>query len=236
MSIHKRIFVGLFSIFFFTLSGENKTSSTSNLYHFVDSYIGSGGHGHVFVGASVPFGAVQVGPNNIYKGWDWCSGYHYSDSIIIGFSQTHLNGTGCGDMGDILMMPYVGKIRIQRGSQNDISNGYASYFKHENETVDPAFYSVLLNNGVKVELTATAHTGFHKYQFPADIEGRVIFDLLEGVGDKADSTYLCLVDAYTLKGYRFSKGWSPRHKVFFVAKTNYPIAKLSLFNSDKEVP
>jgi predicted alpha-1,2-mannosidase len=197
--------------------------------------IGSGGHGHVFVGASVPFGAVQVGPNNIYKGWDWCSGYHYSDSIIIGFSQTHLNGTGCGDMGDILMMPYTGKIRIKRGEQNNIKGAYASYFKHANEKVEPAFYSVLLDNGVKVELTATAHAGFHKYQFPSNNEGHVIFDLLEGVGDKADSTYMCLVDAYTIKGYRFSRGWSPRHKVFFTAKTNYPISKLSLFDSDKAV-
>lgn len=215
----------------FSLISNNKLFAVSNLYNQVDPYIGSGGHGHVFVGASVPFGAVQVGPNNIYKGWDWCSGYHYSDSIIIGFSQTHLNGTGCGDMGDILIMPYTGKIRIKRGEQNDILGGYASYFKHENEKVDPAFYSVLLDNGINVNLTATAHTGFHKYQFPADKEAHVMIDLLEGVGDKADSTYMCLVDAYTIKGYRFSIGWSPRHKVFFVAKTNYPIIKLNLFNN-----
>ncbi len=201
----------------------------------VNSMIGSGGHGHVFVGASVPFGQVQVGPNNIHKGWDWCSGYHFSDSIIIGFSHTHLNGTGCGDMGDILFMPYTGKIRIKRGEQNDISDAYASYFKHENEKVNPACYSVLLNNGVKVELTATVHAGFHKYSFPADKEAHVIVDLLEGINDKADSTYMRLVDANTIEGYRFSRGWSPRHKVFFVAKTNYPINKLDLFDSDKAV-
>lgn len=211
------------------------TSGNYNFYNHVDSYIGSGGHGHVFVGAGVPFGAVQVGPNNIHKGWDWCSGYHYSDSIIIGFSQTHLNGTGCADMGDILIMPYTGKIRIQRGMQNDIRDAYASYYKHKNENVQPALYSVLLDNGVKVDLTATARTGFHKYQFPAGKEAHVIIDLMEGNGDRADSTFMCLVDEFTIKGYRFSRGWSPRHKVFFVAKTNFPVAKLSLFDNDKPV-
>ncbi|MDP4238844.1 MAG: GH92 family glycosyl hydrolase [Bacteroidota bacterium] len=205
----------------------------TDLFKNVDSYIGSGGHGHVFIGASVPFGAVQVGPNNIFKGWDWCSGYHYSDSIIIGFPQTHLNGTGCPDMGDILFMPYTGKIRIKRGEQNNISDGYASYFKHKNELVNPAYYSVLLDNGVKVELTAAAHTAFHKYTFPKSNEGHIIIDLLEGNGDVADSTYMRLVDANTIYGYRFSKGWSPRNKVFFVAKTNYPLASLDLFDNDK---
>lgn len=210
-------------------------AKTQSLFGYVDSYIGSGGHGHVFVGASVPFGAVQVGPNNIFKGWDWCSGYHYSDSIIIGFAQTHLNGTGCPDMGDILIMPYTGKVRIKRGEQNDISGGYASYFKHKNEKVNPAFYSVLLDNGVKAELTAAAHTGFHKYTFPKQKEGHIIIDLLEGNGDNADSTYLRLVDPYTIYGYRFSKGWSPRNKVFFVAKTDYPVTSLSLYNEDQPV-
>ena len=85
---------------------------------FVDPYIGSGEHGHVFVGANVPFGAIQVGPQNIHKGWDWCSGYHYSDSVIIGFSHTHLSGTGCADLGDVLLMPYTGDVRTARGEQD----------------------------------------------------------------------------------------------------------------------
>ena len=233
MKITKSVFCMTLAAVALLWASESNAIDTKGNYKLIDSYIGSGGHGHVFVGAGVPFGAVQVGPNNIYKGWDWCSGYHYSDSIIIGFSQTHLNGTGCADMGDILMMPYTGKVRIKRGEQNDISKGYASYFKHTNETVSPAFYSVLLNNGVKVELTASKHAGFHKYIFPAKIaEGHVIIDLMEGNGNQADSTYMCLVDAYTIKGYRFSKGWSPRHKVFFVAKMNYPVTSLSLFDND----
>lgn len=211
---------------------NNRHKSTTNLYNYVDALIGSGGHGHVFVGASVPFGQVQIGPNNIYKGWDWCSGYHYSDSIIIGFSHTHLNGTGVGDMGDVLMMPYTGDIRIKRGEQNNIEGAYASYFKHDNETVNPAFYSVLLDNGVKVELTATARAGFHKYHFPSNEQAHVIIDLIEGIANTSDSSYMRLVDANTIEGYRFTRGWSPRRKVFFVAKTNYPIDNLQLFDND----
>jgi len=217
------------------ISGGSQAGEKNNPFGQVNSYIGSGGHGHVFVGASVPFGAVQIGPNNPEKGWDWCSGYHYSDSIVVGFSQTHLNGTGCIDQGDILMMPYTGDIRIQSGDQNGISGCYGSFFKHSNESVNPSWYSVLLDNGVKVELTATAHVGFHKYSFPKAQTGRVIFDLVKGNGDTADSTYICLVDKYTIKGYRFSRGWSPRQKVFFVAKSNYPIGSLTIFKNDAAV-
>ena len=94
-------------------------SKSEGLLQYVDPYIGSGFHGHVFVGTSVPYGMVQLGPNNIHKGWDWCSGYHYSDSILIGFSHTHLSGTGCTDLGDILIMP-LNEIRTPRGNQDDI--------------------------------------------------------------------------------------------------------------------
>ena len=111
-------------------------SQSEGLLKYVDPYIGSGFHGHVFVGTSVPYGMVQVGPNNIYKGWDWCSGYHYSDNILIGFSQTHLNGTGCSDLGDILIMP-MNEIRTERGEQEDISYGYASTYSHDTEIVRP---------------------------------------------------------------------------------------------------
>ena len=110
------------------------TPSSPELLSYVDPYIGSGYHGHVFVGTSVPYGMVQLGPNNIHKGWDWCSGYHHSDSILIGFSHTHLSGTGCTDLGDILLMP-LNEIRTPRGNQDDIRNGYASRYSHQNEVV-----------------------------------------------------------------------------------------------------
>ena len=199
---------------------------------YVDPYIGSGGHGHVFVGANVPFGAVQVGPQNICKGWDWCSGYHYSDSIVIGFSHTHLSGTGCSDLGDVLLMPYTGEVRTLRGEQDNIEGAASSYYKHANESVAPGYYSLLMDNGVKVELTATERVALHRYTYPTDGARRLLINLKEGIGDQAYDTYLKKVDEYTVEGYRFSKGWSPRHKVFFTLKSDQPIESLDVFNDD----
>ena len=154
-------------------------SKSEGLLKYVDPYIGSGFHGHVFVGASVPYGMVQVGPNNIHKGWDWCSGYHYSDSILIGFSQTHLNGTGCTDLGDVLIMP-LNEIRTERGQQNDISNGYASRYSHDNEVVRPEYYSLLVERyNIKAELTATDRVGFHRYTYPVGKPASILVDLYE---------------------------------------------------------
>jgi alpha-1,2-mannosidase, putative len=199
----------------------------------VDPIIGSGGHGHVFVGASVPFGAVQLGPNNIFKGWDWCSGYHYSDSIIIGFSHTHLSGTGGADLGDILIMPVTGNLNMKRGEQKNIENAYASYFNHKNEVVKPGYYSVILDKyKVKVELTATERVGIHKYTFPTSDNNQVIIDLKEGIGDKSYDTYLKLVDANTIEGYRFSKGWARDQRIWFTLKSSQKIKQLNLYKSD----
>ncbi|MDE3214534.1 MAG: glycoside hydrolase family 92 protein, partial [Bacteroidota bacterium] len=139
------------------------SSHAQKLTSFVNPMIGAGGHGHVFVGANVPFGEVQLGPDNIFKGWDWCSGYHYSDSLIIGFGHLHLSGTGVGDLGDVLIMPYTGAIKVSKGTQKDPASGYGSKFQHKNETVKPGFYSVKLDNGVDVELTASARVGYHHY-------------------------------------------------------------------------
>ena len=187
----------------------------------------------MFVGANVPFGAVQVGPQNIFKGWDWCSGYHYSDSIIIGFSHTHLSGTGCSDLGDILLMPYTGEVRTLRGEQDNIKGAASSYYSHANESVEPGYYSLLMDNGVKAELTATERVALHRYTYPAEGDRRLLINLKEGIGDVAYDTYLKKVDEYTVEGYRFSKGWSPRHKVFFTLKSEQPIASLAVFNDDQ---
>lgn len=223
------------SLTFFTLScvsPNNKEGKLIDYVSYVDPYIGSGGHGHVFVGASVPFGMIQAGPQNIYKGWDWCSGYHYTDSVIIGFSHTHLSGTGCADLGDILLMPYTGEVRTIRGEQNDIEGSSASYYNHKNEKVSPGYYSLLMDNGVKVEITATERAAIHRYVYPKG-EKRLLVNLKEGNGDKAYETYFKKLDEYTVEGYRFSKGWSPQHKVFFVMKTEQPIASVQVFNDNK---
>lgn len=197
----------------------------------VDPYIGSGGHGHVFVGANVPNGMIQVGPQNIHKGWDWCSGYHYSDSIVIGFTHTHLSGTGCADLGDILLMPYTGDVRTSRGSQEDISGSCSSYYSHDNETVRPGYYSLTMDNGIGVELTATERVALHRYAYPAGQTPRLLINLQEGNGDTAYETSLTKVDDYTIEGYRFSSGWS-RHKVYFCLRTEQPIASIALFEGD----
>ena len=234
--IHKPLMSGIaicLTFFAYSCATPEKTENKTDFTAYVDPYIGSGEHGHVFVGANVPFGAVQVGPQNIFKGWDWCSGYHYSDSIIIGFSHTHLSGTGCSDLGDILLMPYTGEVRTARGEQDNIEGAASSYYKHANEAVAPGYYSLLMDNGVKAELTATERVALHRYTYPSGSEHRLLINLKEGIGDKAYDTYLKKIDEYTIEGYRFSKGWSPRHKVFFTLKCDQPIESLAVFNDDE---
>lgn len=209
---------------------ENSTVGADYL-RYIDPYIGSGGHGHVFVGASVPLGMVQVGPQNIHKGWDWCSGYHYSDSVLIGFSHTHLSGTGCADLGDVLLMPYVGDVRTARGEQDNIEGTCSTYYSHKNEEVAPGYYSLLMDNGVLVELTATDRVAIHRYTYPEGTP-RLLVNLKEGNGDRAFATALKRVDEYTVEGYRFSKGWSPQHKAFFVLKSDQPIESVAVFADD----
>ena len=213
------------------VSQKENNAAGQDYLSYVDPYIGSGEHGHVFVGASVPLGMVQIGPQNIHKGWDWCSGYHYSDSVLIGFSHTHLSGTGCADLGDVLLMPYVGEVRVARGEQDNIEGSCSTYYSHENEEVAPGYYSLLMDNGVRAELSATDRVAIHRYTYPEGTP-RLLVNLKEGNGDRAFETGLKRVDEYTVEGYRFSKGWSPQHKVFFVLKSEQPIESVAVFDDD----
>ena len=217
-------------------SKRKKKAVEKNILSYVDPFIGSGGHGHVFVGAGVPFGAVQVGPNNIYKGWDWCSGYHYSDSFIIGFSNLHLSGTGIGDLADVLLMPITGEVMIDKGRQEYPHNGYLTTFKHSNEKARVGYYSVKLDNQVNVELTATERVGLHRYHFPAGKEAHVMIDLKEGINDRSTDTYLELIDENTIVGYRFSSGWAKKQQVYFAIRTSKPVKNLSLHNNGEKLP
>ena len=209
-------------------------SQSEGLLKYVDPYIGSGFHGHVFVGTSVPYGMVQVGPNNIYKGWDWCSGYHYSDNILIGFSQTHLNGTGCSDLGDILIMP-MNEIRTERGEQEDISYGYASTYSHDTEIVRPEYYSVQVDRyNIKAEMTATNRVGFHRYTYPAGKPASVLVDINEGnAGRGAVMGFVRKIDDYTIEGYRYSHYWSPNRKVYFVLQTDQKIEDFTAYDGNE---
>lgn len=203
---------------------------------YVDPYIGTGGHGHTFLGVTAPFGAVQVGLNNINKGWDWCSGYHYSDSIAIGFSHLHLNGTGCSDTGDILFMPYTGKARTQPGTQNDPLSGYASYYAKDSERALPGYYAVLLeSHQIMVELTASDRVAFHRYTFPKDTEKHVMINLKDANGDdRPTDTYLEQCNDTVIRGYRHSTGWSKEQQIYFTAIFSNPV-RLTLYHDSVQV-
>ncbi len=207
-------------------------SAQSDLASHVNPFIGSGGHGHVFVGANVPFGAVQLGPQNIHKGWDWTSGYHYSDSIVIAFSHTHLSGTGCADLGDVGIMPFMGEITPEVGKQKNISGTTSSYYRHEKETAEPGYYAVKLENGVDVELTATERVGFHHYHFNGNETPHILVDLVNGNNSTVFESGITRIDETTIQGFRFSNGWATPHKIFFYAQISEPMRVFILFNNN----
>lgn len=221
----------LFLLISCRVKDENIESAIFSPVNYVDPYIGTGGHGHTFLGVAAPFGAVQIGPNNINKGWDWCSGYHYSDSIVIGFSHLHLNGTGCSDTGDLLFMPYTGKMRTQPGTQDNPLSGYASYYSKSDETAFPGYYGVVLKtHRTKVELTASDRVAFHRYTFPKNVEKYVMINLKDANGDdRPTDTYLEQVNDTTVSGYRCSSGWSKQQQIYFTAVFSEPI-RLALFH------
>ncbi|MFT3935518.1 MAG: GH92 family glycosyl hydrolase [Chitinophagaceae bacterium] len=204
-----------------------------SLTQFVDPYIGTGFHGHVFMGANVPFGAVQLGPVNISEGWDWCSGYHYSDSTIIGFSHTHLSGTGIGDLGDVLLMPATGETLVTKGNIKNLVAGNTSLFSHKEEIAKPGYYSVLLKRyNIKAELTASTRVGFHQYTFPASTSSHIVVDLVQGIGwDKPTDTYIKIINDSTIAGYRFSKGWANDQRIYFTAIFSKPFKQCVLYKS-----
>ncbi|MGZ3852760.1 MAG: GH92 family glycosyl hydrolase, partial [Flavisolibacter sp.] len=223
---------------FFLLQGYAQkpvglTNTDASLTQYVDPFIGTGFHGHVFMGANVPFGAVQLGPVNMSQGWDWCSGYHYSDSTLVGFAHTHLSGTGIGDLGDITVMPVVGNTRMSKGTVGDQQSGYYSLYSHDEETATPGYYSVRVKRyNVKAELTASERVGFHCYTFPASQDSKIIIDLESGIGwDSPVKTFIQRVNDTTISGYRFSKGWANDQRVFFTAIFSKPIKTFSVFDS-----
>ncbi|MDE7096047.1 MAG: GH92 family glycosyl hydrolase [Muribaculaceae bacterium] len=227
-------------IFYFILAssfmaGCSSRSVEESFAGKVDPLIGSGGHGHVFVGASVPFGMVQVGPTGVPQGWDWCSGYHRSDSTVIGFSHTHLSGTGCGDLLDITVMPVVGTdLTYARGSVDSIGSGLWSYADRNRETVRPGYYSVPLTRyGILAEMTSTSRVGFHRYTFPDSCGAAVVFDLRDGGNwDRPVDIHMEPVGDSRIQGWRHSTGWADDQKVYFVADFSCPFSKFEIKDED----
>lgn len=190
-----------------------KACCPQDLTQYVDQYIGTGGHGHVFMGANVPFGMVQLGPTQPASGWDWCSGYHYSDSIVRGIAHTHLNGTGIGDLGDVALLP------VAREDQQVVK------FSHKQESAAPGYYSLsLADPQVRVELTATKRAGFHRYSYAQKRDVLMRLDLKQGIGwDALSESGMRQECPRAISGHRRSTGWAKDQQVFFYAEFSTPV-------------
>ena len=226
------------------------TASAQDYTQHVDPKIGSGGHGHVFVGANVPFGMVQLGPTSIPQDWDWCSGYHDSDSTVIGFSHTHLSGTGIGDLFDITVMPVVGdSFTYARGREDDPQSGLWSYADRSKEVAKPGYYSIPLTRyGITAELTASRFVGMHRYTFPKSDDAGIVFNLMNGgCWDRPMDTYIEIVDPKTgkrtedqtkgtaIRGYRYSRGWADDQKIYFYAEFSKPFTSFDVQRKDIQI-
>ena len=221
---------------------KNQPASES-LTSYVKPIIGTSGHGHTFPGATVPFGMVQLSPDTHNEGWDWCSGYHYSDSSIMGFSHTHLSGTGRGELLDVLMMPTTGSVQFEPGFRENPDGGYRSRFSHQSEIAKAGYYSVLLDDyQIKAELTATKRAGFHRYSFGKDESANLIIDMAHSF--KTDSIlegFIRIINDSLIVGSHRSKGWGEgdekyfaEHQVFFAARLSQPIINAT-FSVDGDI-
>lgn len=214
------LFVPVLSLCLASCGSSQKGQEMEDLTQFVDPRIGTGGHGHVFYGANVPYGFIQLGPTSIPQSWDWVSGYHVSDSTVIGFPHTHLSGTGIGDLHDINVMPVVGEVTYSRGGASSYETGLWSYSDRSKEVVTPGYYRTHLSRyNVDVELTATKRVGFHKYTFLGNESPAIVFDMVNGgCWDKTTEAVIRVVNDSTVSGYRYSKGWADDQRVFFRAE------------------
>jgi predicted alpha-1,2-mannosidase len=206
-------------------------NSNKGLIEYVDPFIGSGGHGHVFVGATVPFGGVQVGPTNFNKGWDWSSSYHHTDSIVKGFCHLNVSGTGMSDLGELTIMPATGELKYNAGNQDNHMSGYSSLYRKNTEINTVGYYKVDLERyDINVELTASERVGFHRYTYPNSDNSRVIIDLGEGSADRPTETYLKKIDDTTFEGYRFSSGWARDQREYFTLVISKPVKDFILYD------
>lgn len=197
---------------------------------YVDPFIGTGFHGHTFPGPTLPFGMVQLSPDTHIPGWDASSGYHYADSVIYGFSHTHLSGTGIGDMGDVLLLPFTGEIH----------DSLIAHFDKSEEEASPGYYKVKLNNfDVTAELGATLRTGIHRYTFPEGQEQQVMLDLghilQPNWGHRSINCKMTVIDNQTIIGERLSSGWANDHPVYFYAKFSRPFDLKQVTNEGQAI-
>ncbi|HBL75915.1 MAG: hypothetical protein A2W90_10895 [Bacteroidetes bacterium GWF2_42_66] len=201
-----------------------------SLADFVDPFIGTATVGHTYPSATTPFSMVQVGPDTGVKGWEYCPGYHSKDNSIIGFSHTHLSGTGAADMGDILFMPMTGEPKFEAGDKEKPGSGYRSRFSHSSEVARPGYYSVKLDDyNVLAEMTVSPRVGFHRYTFPKSTQAGIIIDLDHGMEDMTLESSIKVVDNQTITGYRHSSGFIKDQHIYFCARFSKPFEKITSF-------
>ncbi len=217
------VFIGL-NILSFNSSTKQEPRSLNS---YVNPFIGTGGHGHTYPGASAPFGMVQLSPDTRLTGWDGCSGYHYSDSVVYGFSHTHLSGTGISDYGDILLMPTTDDFQFEEGKGD---YGYESAFSHKNEVAEPGYYFVLLDRyGITAELTVTKRTGMHRYKFPEGKKAQIILDIHHR--DKVLESSMEIIGDNEIAGKRRSRGWAQDQYLFYVIQFSKPFDLVQLYSN-----
>ncbi len=221
-------------ISFLTLQIQGQNDA---LIRYVNPFVGTQRMGHTYPGATVPFGAVQLSPdtdtvpyavNGKYnpKVYEYCAGYQYDDPTIVGFSHTHFSGTGHSDLGDFLIMPTTGKLQLNPGTEKKPESGYRSRFSHVNETAEPNYYQVLLDDhGINAELTTSNRVGFHRYTFPENDEAHLIFDLMHGIYNydgKNVWTFVRVENDSLITGYRQTSGWARTRTVYFAMEFDKP--------------
>ncbi|MFA5329145.1 MAG: GH92 family glycosyl hydrolase [Prolixibacteraceae bacterium] len=235
MKTDKTLFFVLIATIFLGCNGKKAIDLTQ----FVDPFIGTAFTGHTYPGATTPFGMVQVGPDNGISGWEFCSGYHNNSKTIMGFSHTHLSGTGASDMGDILFMPVVGRVPFTAGTEEVPSTGYRSSFSHDSEQASPGYYRVKLNDyKILAEMTATPRVGLHRYTYPSSEKSGIMIDLEHGIGDRTTESYIKVIDSQTVVGMRRSSGFVRDHRYYFCARFSKPFEQVISYQdgmvADKE--
>ena len=226
----------IFPLLLFALAACNtqpKADYVTDAAQYVDPFIGTGGHGHTFPGATVPSGMVQFSPDTRMNDWDGCSGYHTSDNTILGFSTTHLSGTGCSDYGDFRFMPVVGEVKLDKGEEENTTSGYRSAFQHENEEAKAGYYSVLLDDyNTKVELTTGDRVGMMRCTFPQGAETHMFLDMVEGVNDEfVYESWLQVENENAISGFRKTRDWANEQYLYFYAEFSKPIASCSMYEN-----
>jgi predicted alpha-1,2-mannosidase len=215
------------------------TGLQNDVLGLVNIFWGTGGHGHTYPGATVPFGMVQLSPDTYNDDWDWCSGYHNSDTTIMGFSHTHLSGTGCGDLLDFLVVPRTGEVRLVPGDRKEPGTGYRSSFSHSDEKASPGYYSVLLKDtGIYAELTASEHAGFHRYTFPESETSHIVLDLTHAYGKSPDNIAWCSLEQAgnkkLLAGHA-TNAWGPGRQMYIALEFSRPFDRVEFYQDDKIV-